>query len=457
VNQVPVASPDSFSIIENTPTILAIFTNDTDSDGTLDRTTAGVDIIEPPAGHITIGSGNVTYTPPDGFTGTDTFTYRVRDNDGAISNAATVTVTVNAITTTTLTATPLTIPQTGYVAMNNAVLNGTFLTSPALALAIPPNTIAFSLNFRGDAVNRTGLRITEVSDPDGNIPNPLERHVVVCDPSTTLCTASRPRRPDQVPTRGNWHFRLGTSATTLTGVDFSKLTLELVTRVGPKPNPSAQFPGILRVKPFLSAPSVSSTQLAAVLARLVAIANESGIQIDLMPITVLTTSRFAEVPASFDHPDTAALVSLGDADAANIFFIESFRGIGGQIGLAPGIPGTLGVKSPMNGVLINATITLQPSPADYYARTTAEFAFHELAHMLGLFHTTERNFNAHDILDDTSECGIGSDLNRNGRADVNECDDGLNLMFWNNAFGEAKLDLTPDQRWVLTHSLIARP
>ena len=39
-------------------------------------------------------NGNVTYTPDAGFTGTDTFTYKVRDNEYALSNEALVTITV---------------------------------------------------------------------------------------------------------------------------------------------------------------------------------------------------------------------------------------------------------------------------------------------------------------------------------------------------------------------------
>ena len=39
-------------------------------------------------------NGNVTYTPDAGFTGTDTFTYKVRDNEYALSNEAEVTITV---------------------------------------------------------------------------------------------------------------------------------------------------------------------------------------------------------------------------------------------------------------------------------------------------------------------------------------------------------------------------
>ena len=43
------------------------------------------------------GDGTVDYVPDANFFGTDTFTYTVQDDDGAISNIATVTVTVTAV------------------------------------------------------------------------------------------------------------------------------------------------------------------------------------------------------------------------------------------------------------------------------------------------------------------------------------------------------------------------
>ena len=42
-------------------------------------------------------SGSLRYTPSLYYAGTDTFTYRVRDNNGALSNVATVTITIRAI------------------------------------------------------------------------------------------------------------------------------------------------------------------------------------------------------------------------------------------------------------------------------------------------------------------------------------------------------------------------
>ena len=56
----------------------------------------------PTNGTLTNNGGMLTYTPNDGFTGTDTFTYLAADNLRANSNnTATVTITVNPDDTNT--------------------------------------------------------------------------------------------------------------------------------------------------------------------------------------------------------------------------------------------------------------------------------------------------------------------------------------------------------------------
>ena len=104
--------------------------------------------------------------------------------------------------------------------------------------------------------------------------------------------------------------------------------------------------------------------------------------------------------------------------------------------------------------MVNATITLD-DPA-IHARTTAEFAIHEMGHLLGLFHTTEADFST-DILTDTPECPEANDSNNNNRPNTFECPDGLNIMFWTNNLDAIKAPLTDDQRFVLFHSPMATP
>ncbi|WP_432710853.1 Ig-like domain-containing protein [Pedobacter sp.] len=98
VNHIPVAANDALTTNYNTSGTVLVLNNDTDVDGnnTIDKATIVVKI-QSQSGKISIDplTGLVTYTPNPGFSGTDYFTYTVKDNFGAESNEATVNVTVN--------------------------------------------------------------------------------------------------------------------------------------------------------------------------------------------------------------------------------------------------------------------------------------------------------------------------------------------------------------------------
>ncbi len=91
VNDAPVANPDSFSVgfnSSNNP--LDVLVNDTDAEGSaltintpLGATSSG--------GTVSTDGGTITYTPADGFNGTETFTYSMTDGT---ANSADATVTV---------------------------------------------------------------------------------------------------------------------------------------------------------------------------------------------------------------------------------------------------------------------------------------------------------------------------------------------------------------------------
>ena len=94
VNEPPVAVADSATTSAGRAIVINVLANDTDVDGTLN--VASVNIASNPANGTAVpgADGRVTYTPSGTFQGVDTFQYTVRDNTGAISNAATVTITV---------------------------------------------------------------------------------------------------------------------------------------------------------------------------------------------------------------------------------------------------------------------------------------------------------------------------------------------------------------------------
>jgi VCBS repeat-containing protein len=94
VNAPPTANDDSFTVNEGGTTSLAVLSNDTDSDGTLDPATIAI-VATPSAGTANPNAGQVDYTPDSSSALTDSFQYTVDDNDGATSNAATVQITIN--------------------------------------------------------------------------------------------------------------------------------------------------------------------------------------------------------------------------------------------------------------------------------------------------------------------------------------------------------------------------
>jgi len=95
--QAPIANNDSAEVILGQSITISILNNDTDSDGTLDQ--SSVEIIEQPThGTTTISdTGIVTFVANSDYLGRDSFTYKVKDNNGALSNEATVTINIVAL------------------------------------------------------------------------------------------------------------------------------------------------------------------------------------------------------------------------------------------------------------------------------------------------------------------------------------------------------------------------
>jgi Ca2+-binding RTX toxin-like protein len=92
----PVAAPETATTFGTAPVTIDVVSNDTDADGVVDFGT--VAIVTPPLNGtaVSLGNGLVQYTANQGFSGTDTFTYVIMDNSGALSNPAAVTISVNA-------------------------------------------------------------------------------------------------------------------------------------------------------------------------------------------------------------------------------------------------------------------------------------------------------------------------------------------------------------------------
>ncbi|MEK7184494.1 MAG: Ig-like domain-containing protein [Patescibacteria group bacterium] len=94
-NSPPQANDDTATTPHNTPVDVDILLNDSDPDGDLDPTCVKV-IRQPGHGTVAINAtnGRASYTPTNGFAGTDSFQYTVCDKTKAVSNTATVSIAV---------------------------------------------------------------------------------------------------------------------------------------------------------------------------------------------------------------------------------------------------------------------------------------------------------------------------------------------------------------------------
>ncbi len=93
-NTAPLAANDTVTVVGGFPITFDVVSNDSDADGALDFTSILIATNPTNGTVVSLNNGLLTYTPNAGFSGTDSFTYTIADNNGVPSNAATVTITV---------------------------------------------------------------------------------------------------------------------------------------------------------------------------------------------------------------------------------------------------------------------------------------------------------------------------------------------------------------------------
>ena len=94
-NEAPIARNDAAITAMDTTVTINVTANDRDPDGRIARKTVRIVGARPRHGRAgKQRNGTVIYTPDPGFSGQDTFRYRVKDNRGALSKRARVQVTV---------------------------------------------------------------------------------------------------------------------------------------------------------------------------------------------------------------------------------------------------------------------------------------------------------------------------------------------------------------------------
>ncbi|WP_432471298.1 Ig-like domain-containing protein [Amphritea sp. HPY] len=89
-NSLPVAISDSATTDANTPVTINVLGNDYDPDGD------SLSLVSASGNTAVNSNGTITYTPANGFSGIDSFSYSITDGNGG-NASGTVTVTVNAV------------------------------------------------------------------------------------------------------------------------------------------------------------------------------------------------------------------------------------------------------------------------------------------------------------------------------------------------------------------------
>ncbi len=155
-NLVPTAADDQASTSSGMAVSFSVTDNDSDVDGSVDVTTVDLDpntpgvqttVVVPGEGAFAVdNNGSVTFTSEASFAGTSSISYVVRDNDGAVSNAATITVMVNAppVANADSTSTQFNTPVTLAVTANDTDADGSI---DSASVDLDPNTAGRQTTF----------------------------------------------------------------------------------------------------------------------------------------------------------------------------------------------------------------------------------------------------------------------------------------------------------------------
>jgi len=189
---------------------------------------------------------------------------------------------------------------------------------------------------------------------------------------------------------------------------------------------------------------------AALVARVAALYAPAGMRVAEYTTATLLLGG-STLPLDGGRLTSSALAALHDAvqaagardDAVHLVVVRSLDdGDGTVAGYSLGLPGPFAADRPTAAVLVSAA-PFASSPGALDTDGLGTTAAHEIGHYLGLYHTSERDGDAHDPIADTPECAAGDDA----------CPDASNVMFWTG--GGARSRLTAGQGAVMRrHPLV---
>ena len=333
-----------------------------------------------------------------------------------------------------------------------------YLSSRFTAFNLPPNTVSFAIQIYGNEVLFRSLQNLQRNFIFRGFwsrqpVNPRFRSDMGRCSSNILI----PKKPGVTALGGNWLYEIQS--------DTPNPQVKIVYRTSPLHASVPNCPGndcpTFDVVPYLTGPTYSSANIQPALNEFVRIYRQHGIHMNLEPVQSIPDARFRAVRADFDNATTVNLVSRSAAGKINLFFVEDLIDNEGDqgfvlLGIAAGIPGSLGLQGRYNGVLmgLEAHATGRVLNASQLGSTTA----HEVGHFLGLFHTTEKTGLRFDILADTPQCPFSFASPNSQEVTVQNClgRGGQNLMFWQNSSRHTQTTLSADQIEVIQHSPIAR-
>jgi len=152
-NQPPVAQNDEYNTQQNTLLTVAapgVLGNDSDPNGNPITAVLGTNVAH---GTLSLNTnGGFSYTPASSYTGSDSFTYRARDSQGATSNLATVTIGVAAA---------------NQVSINSTSANGALPQNPVdeEPQDVDPNYALVAINDLGMHCGDLDTRISSILPP----------------------------------------------------------------------------------------------------------------------------------------------------------------------------------------------------------------------------------------------------------------------------------------------------